>query len=147
MHYLIIILCFFNSLCYATIGDKILKNYQSKMYTLPVIKQEHFAVRMYALTGNEEYLNPIISYLYLLGDRYRYLLDNLKNDTIIENENKRLLTINDVDTEKTKIRIRKSLKFPKIAYYLNLLILTNKIHSYHLEESPLFPDTFRDKRR
>ena len=141
MRPLIIILCLFNSLSYATIGDKILKNYQSKMYVLPIIKQEHFALRMYALTGNEEYLNPIINYLYVLGDRYRYLLDNLKNDAIIDNENKRLLTISELDTEKTKDRIRKSLKFHRIAYYLNLLILTNKIYHYHLEDTPLFPDT------
>lgn len=141
MRYLMIILYLVSSICYATIGDHILKNYQSKMYTLPVIKQEHFAVRMYALTGNEEYLNPIISYLYLLGDRYRYLLDNLKNDSIIHNENKRLLTITNIDTEKTKSRIRKSLKYPNIAYYLNLLIFTNKIYTYHLEATPLFPDT------
>jgi hypothetical protein len=52
------------------------------MYALPIVKQEHFAIRMYALTGQEEYLNPVINYLYLLGDRYRYLLDNIKNDTI-----------------------------------------------------------------
>ncbi len=142
MRYIIIIVCFLlNSICYATIGDRILKNYQSKMYALPLIKQEHFSIRMYALTGNEEYLNPVISYLYLLADRYRYLLDNLKSDTIIENENKRLLTITELDTDKTKDRIRKSLKFPRIAYYLNLLILINKIYSYHLEDTPLFPDT------
>jgi hypothetical protein len=141
MRYLIIILCSLNSICYATIGDRILKNYQSKMYALPIVKQEHFAIRMYALTGQEEYLNPVINYLYLLGDRYRYLLDNIKNDTIIENENKRLLTITEFDTDKTKDRIRKSLKFPRIAYYLNLLILINKIYSYHLEDTPLFPDT------
>ncbi|BCA95416.1 hypothetical protein TUM19329_17770 [Legionella antarctica] len=141
MRYLIIIVCLLNSTSYASIGDRILKNYQSKMYILPIVKQEHFAIRMYALTGNEEYLNPVINYLYLLGDRYRYLLDNLKNDTFIENENKRLLTITELDTDKTKDRVRKGLKFPRIAYYLNLLILTNKIYSYHLEETPLFPDT------
>lgn len=111
------------------------------MYVLPITQQEHFAVRMYALTGNEEYLNPIINYLYLLNDRYRYLYKNLKNNTIIEGENQRLLSITESDSEKTKKRIKKSLKFPKIAYYLNLLILTNKIYFYHLEETPLFPDT------
>ncbi|CEG57142.1 DUF3541 domain-containing protein [Legionella fallonii] len=143
MRYLIISLCLFHSVCYATIGDRILKNYQSKFFTLPVVKQEHFAIRMYAITGNAEYLNPIINYLYLMSERYKYLNENLKNNAVIENENKRLLTVNELDTDKTKERIRKSLKYPRIAYYLNLLILINKIHSYHLEDSPLFPNTSR----
>lgn len=143
MRYLIMSLCLLHSVCYATIGDRILKNYQSKLFTLPVVKQEHFAIRMYAITGNEEYLNPIINYLYLTSGRYKYLLKNLKNKTVIDNENRRLLTFNELDTDKTKERIKKSLKFPRIAYYLNLLILTNKIYSYHLENTPLFPDTFK----
>ena len=141
MRYLIIILCILNSECYANFSDRILKNYQSKMYVLPIVKQEHFAIRMYALTGSDEYLNPIINYLYLLSDRYKYLLNNLNNDRIIDSENKRLLTVTELDTEKTKDRIKKSLNFPRIAYYLNLLILTNKIYFYHLEGTPLFPDT------
>ena len=141
MRFLIILLCLSNTLCYASVGEMILKNYQSRIYALPVVKQEHFALRMYALTGNSEYLNPIINYLYLLSGRYKYLMDNVKNDTVIDNENKRLLTFNDQDTEKTKERIRKSRNFPRIAYYLNLLILTNKIYQYHLQETPLFPDT------
>ena len=140
---LIIILFLFNSLCYANIGEQILKEYQSKFYALPVAHQEHFAIRMYALTGNEEYLNPIINYLYFLGGRYRYLSKNLQNDMVIEAENKRLLSIVESDSEKTKRRIEKSLKFSRIAYYLNLLILTNKIYFYHMEETPLFPETLK----
>ncbi|MBN9228077.1 MULTISPECIES: DUF3541 domain-containing protein [Legionella] len=141
MHYLIVILFLFNSICHANIGERILKEYQSKLYTLPVTHQEHFAMRMYTLTGNEEYINPIINYLYLLGGRYRYLYKNLQNDIVIEIENKRLLSITDGDTEKTKRRIKESLKYPRIAYYLSLLILTNKIYFYHMEGTPLFPDT------
>lgn len=143
MRYLIFILFLFHSLCHANIGDQILKEYQSKFYTLPVTHQEHFAMRMYALTGNEEYINPIINYLYILGGRYRYLYKNLQNEIVIETENKRLLSIAEGDTEKTKKRIKESLKYPKIAYYLSLLIMTNKIYFYHMEETPLFPDTIK----
>ena len=141
MRSVIIILFLISRLCHANIGEQILKEYQSKLYALPVTHQEHFAVRMYTLTGKDEYLNPIINYLYLLSHRYRYLYKNTKNERMIEMENKRLLTIAETDTEKTKRRIEKSLKFPRIAYYLNLLILTNKIHFFHMEKTPLFPDT------
>ncbi len=141
MYYLIILLFFFNTLSNADISEKILKEYQSKLYTLPITHQEHFSVRMYTLTGKEEYLNPIINYLYLLSDRYHHLYVMSQNEQMIEEENKRLLSISDNDTEKTKQRIEKSLKFPRIAYYLNLLILTNKIYFYHMEKTPLFPHT------
>lgn len=107
MRYLIVILILFNSIGHANIGEQILKEYQSKFYTLPVTHQEHFAMRMYTLTGNEEYINPIINYLYLLGGRYRYLYKNLQNDVVIEIENKRLLSITDGDTEKLKKNQRK----------------------------------------
>ncbi len=143
MRYLIIILLFNSYFCHANIGEQILKEYQSKLYSMPVTHQEHFAFRMYALTGKEEYINPIINYLYLLGDRYRYLYKNLENNLVIEVENKRLLSVTDSDTEKTKRRIEKSLKFPRIAYYLNLLILTHKIYFYHMEATPLFPNTVK----
>lgn len=141
MRALIFFLFLVSPLCHADIGEQILKEYQSKLYTLPVTHQEHFAVRMYTLTGNEEYINPIINYLYLLSDRYRYLYKNAQNERLIEHENKRLLSVDETATEKTKQRIEKSLKFPKIAFYLNLLILTNKIYFFHMEKTPLFPDT------
>ncbi|HRD68519.1 MAG TPA: DUF3541 domain-containing protein [Legionella sp.] len=141
MRFLFVYLSFFCTLSHGNIGARILKNYQSHLYALPVIQQEHFAVRMYALTNNEVYLNPIINYIYLLAGRYKYLVKNINNKTYMENENKRLLLISDLDTDKAKSRKEKSLKFPNIAYYLNLLILTNKIHSYHLQGTPLFPDT------
>lgn len=143
MRNIILFLFLFHSICYANIGEQILKKYQSKFYTLPVTHQEHFALRMYALTGNEDYVNPIINYLYLLSGRYRYLYSNLQNEMVIDIENKRLLSIAESDSEKTKKRIKKSLNFPRIAYYLNLLILTNKIYFYHMEETPLFPDTLK----
>ena len=72
VYYFSIFLFLFSSLCNASIGDQILKEYQSKFYTLPITRQEHFSMRMYALTGNEEYLNPIINYIYILSNRYKY---------------------------------------------------------------------------
>ena len=51
------------------------------------------------------------------------------------------MSFTDTDTEKTKERIEKSSKYPDIAYYLNLLILTYKIYFYHLEKTSLFTDT------
>lgn len=122
-------------------GHDILKKYQSKFYALPITHQEHFAARMYIITGNTDYLTPITYYLYCLSERYRYLYKNINNDAFIEKENQRLLSTTESDTLKTKKRIEKSLKFPKMAYYLNLLILTNKIYYYHLQDTLLFPET------
>jgi hypothetical protein len=132
MKLLILSLFFFSSFTYANIGDEILANYKSKLYRLPLVQQEHFSSRMYTITGNKHYLNPIVLYLFVLSAKFKSLVPNLNNELMIQDENKKLLFINDLDTEKKKIRIRK--------ISLNFLVVIKKIYFYQLEKTALFPN-------
>jgi hypothetical protein len=140
------LLLLINGSCQANMGGQILKKYQSKsiLFLLCIKSTSHVAIRMYTLTGNEEYLNPIVNYLYLMGERYQYLYSNLQNYLLIVIENKRRLSMADGYSEKTKRRIEGSLKFPKIAYYLQQLILTNKIYFYHVQDTPFLKSKKND---
>lgn len=138
MKYLVIFLLFCFSCAQANIGDNILKHYQHRLYKLPFIQQEHFSLRMYTITGDERYLNPVVIYLYFLSSKFRALNNILGNEELIEDENKRLLLINEFDTDKKKLRIKKIEQSNGIAFYMNFLILVRKIYFYKLEKTPLF---------
>ncbi|MGQ3890532.1 DUF3541 domain-containing protein [Legionella sp. CNM-4043-24] len=140
MKFLVIFLLFCFSSAEANIGDDILKHYQARLYRLPFVQQEHFSLRMYTITGDERYLNPMIMYLYLLSNKYRALTPNLDKDNLLEEENRRLLSINEFDTDKKKMRMKKIEQFPGVAFYMNYLILIKKIYFYKLDKTPLFPN-------
>lgn len=140
MKYIIIFLLFCFSTAQANIGDDILKHYQLRLYRLPYIQQEHFALRMYTITGDERYLNPMVMYLYLLSNKFKALNSNLGNTQMIADENRRLLMPREFDTDKKKLRIKKIEQYNDIAFYMNFLVLINKIHFYRLEKTPLFPN-------
>ena len=140
MKLLIGYLLLFCSVIYANTGDDILKNYQSKLFMLPLIQQEHFSSRMYAITGDQQYLNPVVIYLFILSAKFKSLVMNLDNEVMISDENDKLLFINDFDTEKKKIRMKKISQYKRTAFYLNFLILLKKIYFYKLEKTALFPN-------
>lgn len=140
MKFRFIVLLFCLSTAQANTGDDILKHYQSRLYRLPFVQQEHFSLRMYTITGDERYLNPMIMYLYLLSNKYRALTLNLNKDTFLEEENKRLVTVNEFDTDKKKLRMKKIDQYHGVAFYMNYLILIKKIYFYKLEKTVLFPN-------
>lgn len=140
MKYIIFCFLFCHSLAYANIGDDILAHYQSRLYRLPYVQQEHFSIRMYTLTGDERYLNPVVVYLYLLSTKFKAITRDLDNNTMIDDENRRLLSVSDSDTDKKKLRVKKIERADGIAFYMNYLILVKKIHFYKLEKTPLFPE-------
>lgn len=127
-------------IAHADISDAIIQNYKAHLYTLSCIKQEHFAVRMYRLTGDEQYLYPIMNYLVLLSTRLNGLIEELQTKTHIDLENQRLLQTSLNDSDKKIMRRNKIKDYHNIAFDLNFLILVHKIYFYHLEKSPLTPN-------
>ncbi|PJD92894.1 MAG: hypothetical protein CK424_04825 [Legionella sp.] len=123
--------------------NAIVKNYQENFYKLPLLKQEHFSVRMYLLTGDTHYITPIVSYSYFLSQRYQRVLAMLDHPRLIAAEENTLLSLNKKSTKKRKRYNQYIARFSGMSFYLNLLIITNKAFSYHLENTPLFPDTAR----
>ncbi len=109
---LILCLLLISSIAHANIGDQILAKYKSKLYRLPLVQQEHFSSRMYTITGNKHYLQPVIIYLFVLSSKFKSLVTNLNNELMIQDENRKLLFISDFDTEKKKIRIKKISQYP-----------------------------------
>lgn len=141
---ILLIICFvFAKKAYCENSMEIVKNYQKKFYTLPLIKQEHFSVRMYLLTGDTNYITPVVSYTYFLGQRYQRALMMLDHSDMIALEERMLLSVDQTNTQKRKRYNRYIAQFKGMGFYLNLLIITNKVFSYHLENTFLFPQTGR----
>ncbi len=133
----------FSKNAYCQNSVEIIKNYQKKFYNLPLIKQEHFSVRMYLLTGDINYITPVVSYTYFLSQRYQKALTALDHPDMIALEERTLLSVDHTNTEKRKRYNRYIARFKGMGFYLNLLIITNKVFSYHLEHTALFPQTAR----
>ncbi|HHF7390556.1 TPA: DUF3541 domain-containing protein, partial [Legionella anisa] len=66
MKSLIFLILFFSATCQADMADSVLDNYKANLYKLPIVKQEHFSIRMYRITGDKEHLSSIIDYVHFL---------------------------------------------------------------------------------
>lgn len=138
---LIFITLLSNCLCYGSMSDLILKKYKANLYQLPLVKQEHFAVRMYRITGSTKYINPVIAYIYFLSFEYRSLVSKFNHPDRTLRMALHLLRDNVKPTEKYQLRAKKIAQYGDLYFYLSLLELMNKVFSYNLENTPLFPHT------
>lgn len=143
MKFLIILMIFFVSLCHANMADSILNNYQEKFDQMPIVKQGHFALRMYRMTGNHVYLKPIISYIYFLRKEAQELYYHLDHPDTIGDKSNQMLSVapNPKVIYKYQLRVKKIALYGDLFFYLNLLDTTSRIFSYHLENTDLFPNT------
>ncbi|HHT0593174.1 TPA: DUF3541 domain-containing protein [Legionella anisa] len=123
-------------------ADSVLDNYKANLYKLPIVKQEHFSIRMYRITGDKEHLSSIIDYVHFLSNKYQYLSSCFDQpEFILKKSNNLLLDANQNPLEKYKLRVKKISQYGDLFFYLYLLEITNKIFSYHLENTSLFPQT------
>lgn len=132
---ILFILCF-SAATQANIGEDILNKYKKLYHQMTPIQQEHFTVRMFAITGDKQYLLPIFPYLMLLVNRYNHLLANVNSRNHIQAETNRLVTTDPLDSDKKIIRMLQLRKNHWIAYDFNFLILLYKIYFYKLEKTP-----------
>ncbi|WP_454785834.1 DUF3541 domain-containing protein [Legionella sp. WA2024007413] len=142
MKFLICLILFCSAVSYAEIADSILDNYQTNLDKLPIIRQEHFSIRMYRITGDKKHLNSVVDYVYFLSNKYQYLFSGLDQPELTLQKSKNLLLdANEKLAHKHKLRIKKISEYGDLFFYLYLLETTNKIFSYHLENTSLFPQT------
>lgn len=142
MKRLIFLILFFSAVGYAEIADSVLDNYKANLYKLPIVKQEHFSIRMYRITGDKEHLHSVIDYVYFLSNKYQYFFSSFDQpELILKKSNNLLLDANQNPSQKYKLRIKKISQYGDLFFYLYLLEITNKIFSYHLENTSLFPQT------
>lgn len=140
--HLIFLIFFFSAVCHSEIADSVLDNYKANLHKLPIAKQEHFSIRMYRITGDKEHLNSIIDYVFFLSNKYHYLFSSFDQpELILKKSNNLLLDANQNPMQKYKLRIKKISQYGDLFFYLYLLEITNKIFSYHLENTSLFPQT------
>ncbi|HHF7382760.1 TPA: DUF3541 domain-containing protein, partial [Legionella anisa] len=82
-------------------ADSVLDNYKANLYKLPIVKQEHFSIRMYRITGDKEHLSSIIDYVHFLSNKYQYLFSSFDQpEFILKKSNNLLLDANQNPLEK-----------------------------------------------
>lgn len=122
------------------IGQAIQQRYEAELATLPIHKQKHFALRMYRITGSEEYLGPIIADLMVTANSLGRDIENLDDRAYRQARTEAIVV--DYPDHSEKYRKRKALlgRSGEIAFAKSLLYRVNKVREYGLMGSPFFRD-------
>lgn len=142
---LALILCLFSNLLLAdnlNIGDKLQKKFNENFYKLKPIKQSHYAIRLYRITGKRDYLYPIISYQFIERMHLERLVREIPSSTLEKFDVKSIYFPPNYEQlskqEKRKLLLTHC---PGISNALNILIILDHAQQLSTLNSTLFPQT------
>lgn len=117
---------------YHDTAEKIRTTLEESLFTLPPDIQEHYAVRMYRITGNDRYLYSILYNLRLTLDQFMVDADSLADSSYVRLRVKRLMDQFDGDSRKNRYRRKLFEDAGFMVFYLDLLHTCNKIREYDI---------------
>lgn len=117
---------------YRETADNIRATIESSLFTLPPDIQEHYAARMYRVTGDNEYLYPILYNLRIILDQFIADADHLYDSAYAQRRVDQLLDEFEGGSRKNRHRRKLFEDAGHMIFYLNLLHTCNKIHDYNI---------------
>ena len=116
------------------LSRRIQARYEAMLSTFKPEVQDHYALRMYRMTGDEAYLPPIAANCLLLADRLSLDMDSLANDSYVDGRTEQIL--GDYDDGGRKDRVRKAMfqKYDRLPFFLNLLYTCARLSDYRLTD-------------
>jgi hypothetical protein len=121
------------------VADSIEKKFDSNMFKMKAIHQSHYAVRMYRLSGNKDYLQPIINFQFIESIQLSNLLNQIKTTPLYFNAKRVFWPKNYTDLPKEKKRQLLLEQSPGIENYLRVLQILDHAHQLNLLYSQLYP--------
>lgn len=123
-----------------SIGDQIKNKFDSNLFKLKPINQSHYAIRLYRITGKDEYIYPIVSFQFIESLQLHELLRKQTSSLALSfNANALYLPQNYQSMKKAEKRKILLKKFPKIAYDLKILLILDHAQQLNILKSPLYP--------
>ena len=123
------------------VADCIEKKFNSNMYKMKPINQSHYAVRLYRITGNKDYLQPIIDFQFIESIQLGNLIKQIKSNPLYFNAKTIVWPSNFSDLPKEKRRQFLLEQSPGIENYLKVLQILDHAHQLNLLNSELYPDS------
>lgn len=119
---------------YRETADNIRTTIESSLFTLPPDIQEHYAARMYRVTGDNEYLYPILYNLRIILDQFIADADRLSDSAYVQRRVNQLLDEFKGGSRKNRHRRKLFEDAGHMIFYLDLLHTCNKIKEYKVPD-------------
>lgn len=123
------------------IAEKIKTKYESQLYTLVPYTQRHYALRMFRLSGNEQYLYPIITDMMTIANLLNQDVKGLSDTDYRKQRELIILNRFNLTKEKQKRRYQLLKQYPQLAFSFAQLANINMVHEVGLLNSDFFPNT------
>lgn len=123
------------------IAELIQMKFDSNMYKMKPINQSHYAVRLYRITGNKDYLQPVINFQFIESIHLSNLLEQIKANPIYLNAKPNDWPSNYRDLPKEKRRMLLLEQSPGIENYLKILQILDHAQQLNLLNSKLYPQS------
>jgi len=127
------------------VSESIRRRLESSLFEFEPDIQRHYAVRMYRLTGDSRYFQPIMYDLVVTLDRLREDLRRANDSSYVLSRCVQMRSSLNPATRKDRLRLAVFEKAGTIDFYLNLATIANKLADYRLTHTeslgPLFDST------
>ncbi len=121
--------------------DRIRDTLECRLFTFSPYVQRHYALRMYRMTGDDKYLNPIITDMMVLAQLLRQDIGGLGDEDYIRARTQLILERFDLNKPKQQRRYELLSRSGHLAFDLALLANLNMLHEVNLLDTNFFPDT------
>jgi hypothetical protein len=125
-----------------TAAETIRQRLESSLFTFEPSTQKHFALRMYRLTGDERYIQPILFDLLVTAERFERDAAGADDTAYVTSRCAEIRESLNPATRKGRLRLAMFEKWGGIDFYLNLLHRVNKLSEYGLSETSRFKPAF-----
>ncbi len=121
----------------AAIASSIQRKFDAALSSMTPQTQEHYAVRMYRVTGDDRYLYPIMLNLRIAVRNLTTDYDSLECVQYRKRRTQELMAQYEGDDRKSRMRRDLLAKRGDMSFYLNLLYVCNKISDYKIADPEL----------
>lgn len=121
--------------------DRIRDTLECRLFTFSPYVQRHYALRMYRITGDDKYLNPIITDMMVLAQLLRQDIEGLGDEDYIRARTQLILERFDLNKPKQQRRYELLNRSGHLAFDLALLANLNMLHEVNLLDTAFFLDT------
>lgn len=115
--------------------QRIQARFEAALYMLKPEVQDHYALRMYRITGDDAYVYPIAFNYLLMAGRLGRDIDNRANDNYIDGRTDQILGDYEGGGRKNSARKEMFQKYHHLPFFLNLLYTCARLSDYRLTDS------------
>lgn len=111
------------------------KLFESKLFTFSLFKQAHYSERLYRITGEKQFMQPLINFISSTTEKFSMLTEISGNKTKVKKYGEEYVENKTKKAKTTRLRNRAPVfeKFPEYKYYSSLIWYIYKYRELNFE--------------